>query len=138
MQLKELQAGQGKVDVIGQIVDIKEPRQFEKFGKQGKVANATLRDESGDMTLTLWNEQVEQIKVGDRIHITNGYVSEWKGERQLSTGKFGKLEVVSNEPVAARPAAPANPAKPTHAASPMHDENAETLDEDEEPADEDW
>ncbi len=32
--------------------------------------------------------------VGDKVHITNGYVSEFQGEKQLTTGKFGKLEVV--------------------------------------------
>ncbi|MEK6857230.1 MAG: OB-fold nucleic acid binding domain-containing protein [Nanoarchaeota archaeon] len=94
MEIKDLKAGEGKIDVIGEVIEIAEPRNFDKFGKTGKVANAILKDDSGQIKLTLWNEQVDQVKEGDKIHITNGYVSEWKDEKQLSTGKFGKLEVV--------------------------------------------
>lgn len=94
MNIAELQAGQGKVDIVAEVIEIGEARTFNKFGKEGRVANAKIKDASGELTLTLWNEQVDQVKVGSKIHITNGYVSEYKGERQLSTGKFGKLEVV--------------------------------------------
>ena len=95
MKLNELQAGQGKVDIVVTIVEVKEPRTFNKAGGEGRVANATVEDESGRMTLSLWNEQVAQVKAGDKITITNGYVSEFRGEKQLSTGKFGKLELVT-------------------------------------------
>ena len=94
MEIKDLQPRQGNVEVVATIKSIEEPREFEKFGNPGKVANATIEDESGSMKLTLWNDQIGQVKVGDKIHITNGYVNEWQGESQLTTGKFGKLEVV--------------------------------------------
>ena len=94
MEIKDLQPRQGNVEVVATIKSIEEPREFEKFGNPGKVANATIEDESGSMKLTLWNDQIGQVKVGDKIHITNGYVNEWQGETQLTTGKFGKLEVV--------------------------------------------
>ena len=94
MEIKDLQPRQSNVEVVATIKSIEEPREFEKFGNPGKVANATIEDESGSMKLTLWNDQIGQVKVGDKIHITNGYVNEWQGESQLTTGKFGKLEVV--------------------------------------------
>ena len=98
MNLAELQARQGNVDITATVTEVSEPRTFEKFGKAGKVANARIKDDSGEMSLTLWNEQVDQVKVGDTIKLTNGYVREWQGQLQLSTGKFGKLEVVEGEP----------------------------------------
>ena len=94
MEISQLQANQGKIDVQGEVSLVGDARTFNKFGKEGKVANATLKDTSGEIKLTLWNEQVDQVKVGTKIKITDGYVSEYKGEKQLSTGKFGKLEVV--------------------------------------------
>ena len=93
MQVKDLQVKQGKVDITLDVVDIGEPREFEKFGKAGRVATAIAKDESGDIKITLWNDDINKIKPGDKIKITNGYVSEWQGEKQLSTGKFGTLEV---------------------------------------------
>ncbi len=94
MEIKDLQAGQGKIDMVVEIASIAEPREFEKFGRSGKVANAKAKDASGEITLTLWNEQCDTIKPGMKIHVINGFVSEFKGEKQLGAGKFGKLEVV--------------------------------------------
>ena len=94
MAVKDLQAKQGNVDIIVDIVDVGEVREFEKFGKSGRVATAIAKDETGDVKLTLWNEQIDQVKAGDKVHITNGYVNEWQGEKQLTTGKMGKLEVI--------------------------------------------
>ncbi len=94
MQIKDLQARQGKVDIMLEIVEKSEPRQFQKFGSSGKVCSCKAKDETGTITLTLWNDQVEQAHTGDKVKISNGYVGEWQGELQLSTGKFGKLEVV--------------------------------------------
>ena len=94
MQIKDLKPKQGNVDVVVDIVDVGDPREFQKFGKPGKVATAIAKDETGDIKLTLWNEDIEKIKAGDKIHLTNGYVNEWQGEMQLTTGRMGKLEVV--------------------------------------------
>ncbi len=94
MEIKDLQAGQGKIDIVVEIASIEPPRTFDKFGRSGKVANAKAKDASGEITLTLWNEQCDVVKTGMKVHIINGYVSEYKGEKQLGTGKFGRLEVV--------------------------------------------
>ncbi len=94
MAISDLKAKQGKVDIIVEVVEISDAREFSKFGSGGRVANAIVKDESGSMKLTLWNEQIDMVHEGDKIHIKNGYVSDWKDELQLSTGKFGTLEIV--------------------------------------------
>lgn len=94
MNINELKPGQGNVTIEGEITDVSPPRTFEKFGKSGRVANAVLKDNTGEIKLSLWNEQIDTVKTGSHVRITNGYVSEWKGELQLTTGKFGKLEIL--------------------------------------------
>lgn len=94
MAINELKAGQGNATVEGEITEVTPARTFEKFGKTGRVANAVLKDDTGKVKISLWNDQVDQIKTGMHIRITNGYVNEWNGELQLTTGKFGKLEVL--------------------------------------------
>jgi replication factor A1 len=93
MAIKDLTPKQGKVFLDAEVASKGTVREFNKFGKQGKVCDAEIKDETGKMKLTLWNEQVDMINVGDKISIKNGYVGEWQGEMQLSTGKFGSLEV---------------------------------------------
>lgn len=96
--VKELQPKQGNVNIELDILDVGQPREFQKFGKPGRVASAVGKDETGDVKLTLWNDEIDRIKGGDRIRITNGYVSEWQGELQVSTGRFGKIEVIGENP----------------------------------------
>jgi replication factor A1 len=120
MTVADLQPKQGNVELTLDITDKGDVRTFNKFGKEGRVCNATAKDDSGQITLSLWNEQIDQVSVGDKIKISNGWVSEWQGEKQLSTGKFGKLEVVGKAgegaPAAdasAEASAPAEPEAPT-------------------------
>ena len=95
MKISELKAGAANVVVEGIVAEKDTPREVvTKFGKKLQVANATLRDDSGSITLSLWGNDIELVDAGDKIKITNGYVSEFKGTPQISAGKFGKIEVV--------------------------------------------
>ncbi|HLC37201.1 MAG TPA: OB-fold nucleic acid binding domain-containing protein [Candidatus Nanoarchaeia archaeon] len=94
MKISELKPRQGKIEIEVEIVSIDPPREFNKFGNVGKVANAIVKDDSGEMKLTLWNDEIDKVKPGIKVKITNGYVSEFQGEKQLTAGRFGKLEVL--------------------------------------------
>jgi replication factor A1 len=94
MKVSELKPKQGNVEIVVKIAEVGEVREFSKFGKQGRVATAIAEDETGKINLTLWNEQIDQVKQGDSVHIKNGFISEWQGEKQLTTGRMGSLEVV--------------------------------------------
>lgn len=95
--ISELNAGQGNVNVEGTIKEKAETRSMNKFGKELRVANAILEDSSGTIKLTLWNDDTARFKEGDRIKIQNGYVGEFQGEKQLTSGKFGSIEKISSE-----------------------------------------
>jgi len=99
MNIAELKPRQGNVIIEAEVVDVGETKEFEKFGRKGRVANATIKDESGEIKLTLWNDDIDKIKKGDKIKISNGYVNEFQGEKQLTAGKFGKLEVINKDKV---------------------------------------
>jgi replication factor A1 len=57
------------------------------------VATATIADETGTIKLTLWNDQINQVKVNDKIKVENGYVTSFRGEIQLNVGRYGTLIV---------------------------------------------
>jgi replication factor A1 len=96
MAVKDLEARQGNVNLTLEIVEKGDIREFEKFGKKGRVCNAVAKDATGSIKLTLWNDDIDKVNAGDTIKIENGWVGEWQGELQLSTGKFGKLAVVES------------------------------------------
>jgi replication factor A1 len=94
MKISELNVNQGNVEVEGTIKEVSEPRSFNKFGRELKVADAVLEDDSGSVKLSLWNDDADRFKAGDKVKVGNGYVREFQGEKQLTSGKFGKLEKV--------------------------------------------
>ena len=93
MGISDLQSGQGNVNVEGTISEMGEVRTFNKFGKELRVANAILKDGTGSIKLSLWNDDVARFKEGDKVKVVNGYVNEFQGENQLTSGKFGKIEM---------------------------------------------
>ncbi len=94
MNISELKVGTGSVNLEVEIVKIEPVREINKYGRKLRVANTTIKDDSGTMTFVLWNDQIDQVKEGSKIKIENGYVNEWQGTPQLTLGKFGKMTVL--------------------------------------------
>lgn len=69
-----------------------EVREFMKFDKPRRVCNCIIKDDSGEMELALWNEEIDSLQVGDKVKITDGWAKEWNGKVQISAGRNGKLE----------------------------------------------
>ena len=112
MAISDLSAKQGNVNIELTVVSKGDVREFEKFGKTGRVCNIEAKDETGTIKISLWNDQIDQVNAGDKIKIENGYVNEWQGELQLTTGKFGTLTVTGQADTSAAPAEPETPAEP--------------------------
>ena len=108
MKIKELTPRMGNVELVAEIADIGEVREFNKFGKAGRVATARLKDDTGEIELSLWNEQIDQFGKGDTIKVVNGYVKEYQGEMQLTTGMKGSIELVKKGEKQEKPAAAEN------------------------------
>jgi replication factor A1 len=94
MKISELQAGQGSVEVEAVVKELEEPKSINKYGRELRLRGSVLEDDSGSIKLTLWNDDVDKFQVGDKVKIENGYVNEFQGDKQLTAGKFGKIEKV--------------------------------------------
>lgn len=96
MKIAELRDGLRRIDVEAQIIEISETREVSsKFtGETYKVAEATIKDDSGTIKLVLWNEQIGQVNVNDTVKIENGYIKSFRSEIQLNVGRYGKLTIV--------------------------------------------
>ncbi len=96
LKINELRDGMRKVDVEADVVEKSDVREVRSryTNETYRVADATLEDETGKITLTLWNEQTLQVNVGDRIKIENGYIKSFRDVLQLNSGKYGTLTVL--------------------------------------------
>jgi replication factor A1 len=93
--IKDLQDGMKRVSVEAKVVDKSDQREVKSRFKDEtyRIVDAIVADETGSIKLTLWNEQIDQVNIGDNIKIENGYVTSFKSEIQLNVGKFGKLTI---------------------------------------------
>ncbi|MEM3408474.1 MAG: OB-fold nucleic acid binding domain-containing protein [Candidatus Micrarchaeia archaeon] len=82
--------------IEGEVVSIEPSREVRtKFGKLIRVTNATIADDSGQIIVTLWDKDIDRVSIGDKIKIENGWVSDFKGNLQITAGKNGKLEIIT-------------------------------------------
>lgn len=93
--MSELRDGMRNIDIQGRISEISDPREVNlRRGGTARVADATFEDETGAITLSLWNEDIERVTTNDTVKIENGYTNTFRGEVQLNVGRYGELKVV--------------------------------------------
>ena len=66
-----------------------------KYCAAKTVCGAFLKDETGEVRLTLWDSDVERIQNGYTIKIRNGYARAFRGEKYLSSGFYGSIDIIS-------------------------------------------
>lgn len=92
MKVNELK-DRGSVDEITlKITSKEEPREVR--GGSLRVCNLIGEDDTGKVTVTLWNEDIDKVKEGDTIKITKGWSQIYNDNMQVSAGRFGALEVI--------------------------------------------
>ncbi len=77
------------------ITAVSAPRQVTTSRGPTQVADATLQDETGTTTLTLWGDDITRYSVGQKVQITDGWVKDFRGKLQVSMGRSGKITVLA-------------------------------------------
>ena len=82
------------VDTIFKVVSKEEPR----FTRDGtRVADALVGDSTGTVLMTLWRDQVDDVKVGETYKLINGYTNLFRGSLRLTLGREGRLEATDED-----------------------------------------
>jgi replication factor A1 len=92
-KINELKPGDREVSLTASIDSISEPRTVNlRAGGTAQVADAIISDETGNIKLSLWDDQIKSVKEGDMISIENGYTQSFRGENNLNIGRYGRLK----------------------------------------------
>lgn len=95
LKISELLEGMKKVNTLGKIVKLNPVREFNKNGREGKVASFLLADDTSNVRTVLWDtnhiELIEQgkIKEGSVIEISNGSIR----NSELHLSSFAELKL---------------------------------------------
>ncbi|MHA2174727.1 MAG: hypothetical protein ACXABI_07855, partial [Candidatus Hodarchaeales archaeon] len=80
------------IDVVFKAVERDEEREINsKSGETHRVCDFTVADETGSITLTLWNEDIDAIEIEKVYKLSNGFANVFRNSLRLSKGKFGAL-----------------------------------------------
>ena len=100
-KISQLSYGMRRIDLTAKVVEVPAAIQVHtRFGTMASVSNIKISDETGSVRLSLWNDQIDNVHVGDVIEVKNCYIFKYKGEPQLRLGRKGTLSVVEDASVA--------------------------------------
>jgi len=92
MKVKELKGDNAIDEITLKITNKEEPRPVK--GGSLFVCNLTGEDDTGKVSVTLWNDDIDKVKKGDTIKITKGWARVFNDKLQVSSGRGGTLEVI--------------------------------------------
>lgn len=94
LKIDELIPGMRKVNVIGKVINLFPVKEFNKNGREGKVANLIIADETSNIKVVLWDinhiELIEkgQVLEGSVVEISNAGMR----EGELHLGSFSEFK----------------------------------------------
>lgn len=98
MKLDEVVSGMRKVNVLAKVIKISPVRTFVKNGKEGKVVNLTVADETSNTKVVLWDTNhiglIEKKEIGEG-HVVEIFNGSTRGN-EIHLGGFSDLKL-SNE-----------------------------------------
>ena len=99
IKVEKLTPSSRGVNIIVKVVSKSESRDVTGRGGSHRVADALVGDETGCIYLTLWDDNIDEIKEDETISITNGYVNLFRGNMRLNIGRYGSFEVLEESPI---------------------------------------
>ncbi len=94
-KIGDLKVGMKRVSLKAEMLEIPKSRiVYTRYGTTACVSNTLIRDETGSMKMSLWNQQIDMVHKGDLVDVKNGEVAWFSGERQLRLGRSGSLSVI--------------------------------------------
>jgi replication factor A1 len=96
-KISEIKRDMSEVSLRALVVDPGEAREFvRKDGNNGLVRSVLLGDETGKISLTLWNEQARMsLCKGETIEVINGSTRERYGSVEVQTGNYAVVRKCS-------------------------------------------
>lgn len=91
VKIAHIRAGMRNMEIIGRLVEVGKPVQISTRYGLAMMAKAKLRDDTGEMVLNLWRQQIDVAKEGELVILQNAFAREFSGVVELNIGADGKI-----------------------------------------------
>ena len=96
LNIDQLRFGMKSVNVLAKIIEIPPTKEVTtRWGSQAWVSSVKIADETGSIRLSLWNDQITMVNIGDEIEIKNSSVARFAGDLQLRLGRKSTISVIN-------------------------------------------
>jgi len=90
LDIRDLKPGMGNINMKVKVSNISKSKQIiTGAGVDHEIVELEVQDETGSITVVLWDDKIIPIKVGDTLQIKNGFVTSFKGVWRINVGKYG-------------------------------------------------
>ncbi|MGC9517722.1 MAG: OB-fold nucleic acid binding domain-containing protein [Methanomicrobiales archaeon] len=100
-KIADLETGKSRISIIGRVMHISNAKKFTKRnGKEGKVLNLILADDTGEIRTVFWTENiklVKKIKEGDIIKINNVDVKDGYRSKEVHLNPRSTIKKLSKK-----------------------------------------
>ena len=101
IRIGQLISGLNDVTIFGRVFATQAPKTFRQPEGEGQVAKLLAGDETGAITVVLWDDKADlasKVRLGQIVKILHGYVRQSKrGEIELHVGDRGDLELTPSD-----------------------------------------
>ncbi len=92
VKIENVKPFEKRLNVVFMVTEKNEEREINKrTGETHRVCDFTVADETGIITLTLWNEDIDALKEDSVYKLSNGFANVFQNSLRLSKGKFGNI-----------------------------------------------
>lgn len=92
MNIRDLKPGMSSVNVEVKVLKTAEVQRVTTGrGIEHEIQEFEVEDETGTITLVLWDDKIMSLEAGDLLQIENGFVTSFKGDWKINVGKYGEI-----------------------------------------------
>ncbi|WP_455240300.1 OB-fold nucleic acid binding domain-containing protein [Methanothermobacter tenebrarum] len=97
-KIDEIEEDDRRIKIVGRVIDLYEPREFQREDGVGIFRSMELADDTGVIRVTLWDEKADTpLNIGDAVKIENPRVRYRNENLELSLGRDSQIEVIKGE-----------------------------------------
>ena len=94
MRIADLKPGMRNVSLEATVILVGEPKTIVARGSERTILEALISDGTGKMKLVLWDDNIIELRPGDRVAIEGGVVTSFRGEWRINVSKGGSIRKI--------------------------------------------
>ncbi len=99
VKVEDLEPKMSKLHIKFKVIDKGEPRvvSSRRDGSSHTVLDATVGDETGTVVVPLWDDSIDQLKIGNVYELKNGFTGLFRRQLRLKISSRSEVEEIEEE-----------------------------------------